>query len=81
MVLRNFGEVSEERPLFQLFFLKDDENQSVEVEEVKEINFEEVRKRLERGESVFITRKGRQRSNTILVAEKDEAELWYLSGI
>jgi len=81
MVLRNFGEVSEERPLFQLFFLKDDENQSVEVEEVEEINFDEVRKRLEQGESVFITRKGRQRSNTILVAEKDEAELWYLSGI
>jgi len=27
MVLRNIIEVDEEKPLFQLFFLKDDENQ------------------------------------------------------
>jgi len=79
MVLRNFGEVDEEKPLFQLFFLKDDEDRSVEVEEVEEINFEEVRKRLEQGESVFITHKGKQRLNTTLVAEKGEAELWYFS--
>jgi len=81
MILRNFGEVDEEKPLFQLFFLKDDEDRSVEVEEVEEINFEEVKKRLEHGESVFITRKGKQRLNTTLVAKKDEAEHWYFSHI
>lgn len=39
MVMRNFFEVNEEKPLFQLFFLKDDEDESVEVEEVEEIDF------------------------------------------
>jgi len=57
VVLRNVIDVDEEKPLFQLFFLRDDEGQSVEVKEVEEIDFDEVEKRLERGESVFITRK------------------------
>jgi len=48
--------IREEKPLFQLFFLKDDEDQSVDVDEVEEIDFREVEKRLNRGESVFITR-------------------------
>lgn len=39
MVLSNVVEVNEEKPLFQLFFLKDDEDQSVEVVEVEEIDF------------------------------------------
>jgi hypothetical protein len=40
--------------LFQLFFLQDDYNQSVEVEETQNIDFKELIKRLNRGESVFI---------------------------
>jgi len=80
-VLRNVVEVDEEKPLFQVFFLKDDEYQSVEVKEVEEIDFEEVKKRLEQGESVFITRKRKQRLNKTLVAREDAAELWYFSHI
>lgn len=53
----SYFEVHEERPEFQLIFLKDDENQSVEVVEVKKICFTEVEKRLKQGESVFITLK------------------------
>ena len=77
MVLRNVIVVNEEKPLFQLFFLKDDEDQSVEVEEVEEIDFKEVKKRLKQGESVFIRRKRKQKLNTSLVAKEDAAEPWY----
>ena len=80
-MLRNVIEVNEEKPLFQLFFLKDDEDQRVEVEEVEEIDFRGVKKRLEQGESVFITRKRKQKLNTGLVAREDASELWYFSHI
>ena len=39
LISENFVEVNEEKPLFQLFFLKDDEDQSIKVEEVEEIDF------------------------------------------
>jgi len=55
--LTNLSKANEK---FRLLFLRDDEEQSVEVEEVGEINFEEVKERLQRGESVFITRKREQ---------------------
>jgi len=47
----------EKRPLFQLVFLGNDEDQSVEVKETEEIDFEELKARLEEGKSVFITTK------------------------
>jgi len=50
--------------MFQLLFLKDDENQSVEVEEVEEIDFRKVKEHLEQGESVFITPKRREKAET-----------------
>ena len=81
MVLRNVVEVNEEKPLFQLFFLKDDEDRSVEVKEVEEVDFGEVERRLKQGESVFITRKRKQELNTSLVAWEDAAEPWYFSHI
>jgi hypothetical protein len=63
---------------FQLFFLKNDENQNVEVIELNEINFEEVKSHLERGESVFITRKREQTSEMNIIAyEKVAKEPWY----
>ncbi len=81
MVSRKITKVYEEDPLFQLFFLKDDQNQSVEIEEVEEIDFTEVKKRIERGESVFITRKREEKLDASLVAEENVAELWYFSRI
>ena len=53
-MLRKVMKNHEETPLFQLFFLKDNEDQSVEIEEVEKIDFREVKKRLNQGESVFI---------------------------
>ena len=81
MVLRKVIEVDEERPLFQLFFLKDDEYQSVEVEEVEEIDFREVERRLKRGESVFITHRRKQELNASLVGKEDAKEPWYFFHI
>jgi hypothetical protein len=46
--------LEEEKPLLQLLFLKDDKNQSVEVEE---LDFAKIVCRLNHGESVFISRK------------------------
>jgi hypothetical protein len=81
LISENFVEINEEKPLFQLFFLKDDEDQSIKVEEVEEIDFRKIKKHLEKGESVFITRKRKQKLNTTLVAREDVAEPWYLSRI
>jgi len=66
-----------ETPL-QLFFLKNDETQNVEVVEVNEIDFEEVKSRLERGESIFITRKQEQTSDMNFIAYEIVKEPWYL---
>jgi len=62
----------------QLFFLKNDETQNVEVVEVDEIDFEEVKSRLERGESVFITRKREPKSDMNFIAYETAKEPWYL---
>ena len=80
MILRKVIEVSEEKPMFQLFFLKD-EDQSVEVVEVEEIDFREVERRLKQGESVFVTCKRKQKLNTSLVAAEDAAEPGYFSHV
>ena len=48
---RNFNENMEERLLFHLFFLKNEEDQSVKVKDFEEIDFAEGEKRLEGGES------------------------------
>ena len=81
MVLKNVMEANEEKPVFQLFFLKDDEDQSIEVVEVEEIDFTEVKKRIEQGESVFITRKRKQKLNPNLISSEEATEPWYFSHI
>ena len=44
-----------DKPLFQIFFLKNDRDQSVRVEEVEEIDCEEIKSHIERGDSIFIS--------------------------
>ena len=78
LISRNF-EIKEEKPLFQLFFLRNNENQSVEVEEVEEIDFRKVKEHLEKGESVFITLKRKDKLETSLVEGEDVAETWYFN--
>ena len=81
MVLRNVMEANEEKTVFQLFFLKDDEDQSIEVVAVEEIDFAEVKKHIEPGESVFITRKRKQKLNSNLIASEEATEPLYFSHI
>jgi hypothetical protein len=74
-------ESNRENSVFQLFFLLNNENQDIEVVEVEEIDFTEVEKRLEKGESVFITRKRKQKSEPILVAGEETVEPWYFTHL
>jgi hypothetical protein len=67
LISRNFVEIDEEKPLFQLIFLRNDEDETVMVEEVEEIDFGKVKERLEQGESVFITPKRKDKVGISLV--------------
>jgi hypothetical protein len=60
-MLKNIPKIEKEKSLFQMVFLKDNKEQSVEVEEFTEISCDLIRTRLEQGESVFITRKRTQK--------------------
>ena len=75
---RNIMKNRKKETPIQLFFLKNDETQNVEVVEVDEIDFEEVKSRLERGESIFITRKQEQTSDMNFIAYEIVKEPWYL---
>ena len=79
-MLKTVLEKKREKLVFQVFFLKNDEDQGVEVEEVKEIDFEEVKRRVEDGESVFITRKQEPKLSRTLIGNEEEDSL-YLSRI
>jgi len=81
LISRTSVEIDEEKPLFQLFFLRNNEDQSVEVEEVEEIDFRKVKERLEEGESVFIAPKRKEKVETSLVEWENAAETWYFTHI
>jgi len=81
MISRNFVEIDKEKPLFQLFFLRNNENQTVMVEEVEEIDFGKVKERLEQGESVFITPKRKEKVETSLVEREHAVETLYFTHI
>jgi hypothetical protein len=74
---RNVIENKKKETSLQLFFLKNDEPQNVEVIEADEIDFEEVKSRLEKGESIFITRKQEQKSDMNFIAYETAKEPWY----
>lgn len=74
-------EPSEEKSVFQLFFLKNDKKQSVKVVEVEEIDFKEVKKSIELGESVFITRKHKQKLKPNMIASEKATEPWFFTHI
>jgi hypothetical protein len=55
--LRKSIEIGKEKQLFQMFFLRNDKDETVIIEEIEEIDLGKVKERLEQGESVFITPK------------------------
>jgi len=73
--------VSSANPLmFQIFFLNQDESQSVEVLETDEIDLGAILQRLEMGETVFIKYKNQEtlepRSS---VNDEEEQNFWYFT--
>lgn len=81
MELRSFISESEEKPLYQLLFLKNDEDQNVEVEEVERIDFRKIKKRLIQGDSVFITPKTKQKLKAGHISKKNAAEPLYFAHV
>lgn len=77
------GKTDDRKRIFQLFFLKDNEDESIEVTEVEEIDFIEVLRHLEQGNSIFIAPKRNQKfaKNPIFgkVSGKDLEEPWYFT--
>ena len=53
--------------LFQVFVLKNDSHQSVCVDEVEEVDLAEIKKHLEKGDSIFIT--SREEKKSLMVEE------------
>jgi hypothetical protein len=53
----------EEKCLYEVMFLKNDRDQDVYIELIEKINSEELEKRLQLGEQVFITSRLSQKSN------------------
>jgi copper(I)-binding protein len=72
---------NDQNPVFQLFFLINNKNQDIKVIEVEKIDFPEVKKRLEKGESVFITRKRKGKLEPISVASEEMAEPLYFTHL
>jgi hypothetical protein len=72
------------RSLFQLVYLGD-EDQSVEVEEVEEIDFAKLKAWLDEGKSVFITRKESEKIELFVGDDqgesKDRLRSWYITHV
>jgi len=73
--MRNVIENKKKETPFQMFFLKNDQDETVEVK-VDEIDFEEVKSRLEKGEFVDITRKREHKSDVNFIADELVKEPW-----
>jgi hypothetical protein len=59
MLSKTHQESKEDSPM-QILFLKNNRSQSVEVKELQDIDLMIIKRRLERGESVFIARRSMQ---------------------
>jgi hypothetical protein len=68
----------EDMTVFQIFFLTENENDSVEVLETNIIDYEEINQRLNMGESIFIKHKTRDILEQDIETDK-ENKPWYLN--
>ena len=63
--------------MFQIFFLSQDQNQSVEVVETEEIDLREIIQRLKLGESVFIKHKNQEiLESSSKINKEEEQNFW-----
>lgn len=87
--MRKVKEFKGKRPLFQVLFLKEGIERGAEVKAVNEVDFGEVKKRLEQGEAIFIVpRQVRNVKRSYLSflgicirdsGKKQAAEPWYFT--
>ena len=68
-----------ENSMFQIFFLAQDQSQSVEVVETGEIDFGEIIQRLQMGESVFIKHKNPETYELSQKITEEEINSWYFT--
>ena len=84
-MLTNVIELAEEDLAFHVFFLANDENKSVKIEEAREIDFENVTGHLLQGESVFIAPKCVQKLGVCFtmkrISEKEAPNPWYIARV
>lgn len=80
-IQKDFPKPIREEHVFQLFFLKDDKDQNIQVVEVKEIDFAEVIQHLNQGKSIFIKRKRILDRNKNPRLSEDQREPWYFTHI
>jgi hypothetical protein len=84
-ILTSMVELAQQDTVFHVFFLANDENKSVKIEEVREIDFENVTAHLLQGESVFIAPKCVQKLGVCLttkrVSEKKALSPWYVNHV
>ena len=76
-MLKKNLKTEKQEPLLKRFFIKNDETQNVEVQEVNEIDLEEVKRHLENGKSVYIKQK-ETKPDANFIAYKREKEPWCL---
>ena len=69
----------EDSVIFQVFFLNQDENKSVEVLETNVIDFEEIVHRLNNGESIFIKHKNQEILEPYSNVDNEENSSWYIN--
>lgn len=79
VTLQSAVRIKDEKPKFQLLFLKNNEDK-VEVVESEEICVEEVKRHIELGGSIFIGQKPKRNPNSSVVKKK-ALEPWYVAHI
>jgi hypothetical protein len=66
--------------MFQVFFLSQDKNQSVEIVETNKLDYGEITYRLKSGESVFIKNKNQETLESDLKENKEKDQNWYFTN-
>ena len=68
--------------IFQLFFLIDNKDCNVEVIEMEELDLTEVKRHIDRGESVFITQRYKEKPKQKFVENRElKTDPWYFTHI
>lgn len=78
--MNNLIEINKKEPIFEILFLKNDEEKYVEAYETNNLSCSEIIEHLNRGESVFISNKthNQKKTKTPRIIENPN-ESWYIN--